>query len=158
MKATRRLPKYASAIAKSAILLIGGGFYVSALAANNLPAGDNKISLTPDDLGIPVKTLADRSDHVLVPVAGLADETTKQSEMDPQSIAPILSLTPRVLNILDQVFATDALSPATSELNDAQPASPVADSDDSQSEKKESVQSIPLLRPQIQSQMYRKDI
>jgi hypothetical protein len=161
MRATGWTDKSPSYIAKSAVLLIGCAFCVNTLAANNMPAGCDEISLTPQELDIPVVPLiASKTDHVLVPAAITNDESADQAEVDPQSIAPMLLLTPRVLNILDQVFATDALTPETSDTDTktTEPASPVADSDDSHSDKKEGVEDNLLLRPQIQSQMYRKDI
>lgn len=124
-----------------------------------MPAGCNDISITPQDLDIPVTTLiANQTEHVLVPAADVEEELADPSEVDPQSIAPILSLTPRVLNILDRVFATDALTPESSDTESTESASPVAGSEDSHSDKKESIDEDLLLRPQIQSQMYRKDI
>jgi len=140
-------------------LLIGCAFCVNALAANNMPAGCNEISMTPQDLDIPVTTLiANKTEHVLVPAAYVEEQLADSSELDPQSIAPILSLTPRVLNILDQVFATDAVTPESSATESAESASPVAGSEDSNSDKKESVAEDLLHRSQIHSQMYRKDI
>ncbi len=159
MRATGWVRKSPSHIAKAAILLSGCAFCVNALAANNMPAGCNDISITPQDLDIPVTTLiANQTEHVLVPAADVEEELADPSEVDPQSIAPILSLTPRVLNILDRVFATDALTPESSDTESTESASPVAGSEDSHSDKKESIDEDLLLRPQIQSQMYRKDI
>lgn len=159
MRATGWVRKSPSHIAKAAILLSGCAFSVNALAANNMPAGCNDISITPQDLDIPVTTLiANQTEHVLIPAADVEEELTDPSEVDPQSIAPILSLTPRVLNILDRVFATDALTPESSDTESTESASPVAGSKDSNSDKKESVEEDLLLRSQIQSQMYRKDI
>lgn len=159
MRATGWVRKSPSHIAKAAILLSGCAFGVNALAANNMPAGCNDISITPQDLDIPVTTLiANQTEHVLVPAADVEEELADPSEVDPQYIAPILSLTPRVLNILDRVFATDAVTPESSDTESTESASPVARSEDSNNDKKESVEEDLLLRPQIQSQMYRKDI
>jgi hypothetical protein len=146
-------------IAKSAILLIGCAIGANAVAANNMPADCNEVSKAPQDLSLPVTTLvANQAEHVLIPVEDPEENLAENAEVDPQSIAPILSLTPRVLNILDQVFATDELTPETLDTESAESASPVAGSEDSNGDKKESVEENPLIRQEIQSQMYRKDI
>jgi len=144
MKAKGRVRQTPPHIAKSAILLIGCALGANAFAANNMP---------------PVTTLvANQTEHVLIPVEDPEESLAEKAEIDPQSISPILSLTPRVLNILDQVFATDELTPETLDTELTESASPVAGSDDSKGDKKESVEVNPLIRQEIQSQMYRKDI
>ena len=159
MKAKGRVRPTPPHIAKTAMLLIGCAIGVNTFAANNMPVDCNDVSLEPQDMAIPATTLvADRTEHVLVPVVDAEETLAEKAEIDPQSIAPILSLTPRVLNILDQVFATDELTAETLDTESTESASPLADSDDSKIEKKESVEENSLLRPEIQSQMYRKDI
>ena len=159
MKAKGRVRQAPPHIAKSAILLIGCAMGVNAFAANNMPADCNDVSLQPQDLDIPVTTLvANQTEHVLIPVEDPEESLAEKAEVDPQSIAPILSLTPRVLNILDQVFATDELTPEKLDTESSESASPVAGSDDAKSDKKESVEENPLIRQEIQSQMFRKDI
>ena len=144
MKAKGRVRQSPPHIAESAILLIGCAMGANTLAANNMP---------------PVTTLvANQTEHVLIPVEDPEENLAAKAEIDPQSISPILSLTPRVLNILDQVFATDELTAETLDTESTESASPVADSDDSKGDKKENVEVNPLIRQEIQSQMYRKDI
>jgi hypothetical protein len=146
-------------IAKSAIVLLGCAFCVNSLAANNMPDGCNEISVEPQEFDIPVKTLiANKTEHVLVPASNVSDKAEDLSEIDPQSIAPIHSLTPRVLNILEQVFATDAATTESTDTESTEPASTVAGSDDGQDDEEARTEAVPLLQPQIQSQMYRKDI
>ena len=159
MKAKGRVRHTPPHIARSAILLIGCAVGVNAFAANNMPADCNEVSVAPQDKSLPVTTLvADLTEHVLVPVEVPEENLAEQAEVDPQSIAPILSLTPRVLNILDQVFATDEFTPETLDTESTESASPVAGSDDGNGDKKERVEENPLVRQEIQSQMYRKDI
>jgi hypothetical protein len=159
MKAKGRVRQTPPHIAKSAILLIGCAIGANTFAANNMPADCNEVSLEPQDLSLPVTTLvANQTEHVLIPVEDPKENLAERAEVDPQSISPILSLTPRVLNILDQVFATDELTPETLDTESTESASPVAGSDDSKGDKKESVEVNPLIRQEIQSQMYRKDI
>lgn len=159
MKAKGRVRHNPPHIAKSAILLIGCAIGVNTFAANNMPADCNEVSLEPQDMGLPVPTLiASQTEHVLDPVENPEERLAENAELDPQSISPILSLTPRVLNILDQVFATDELAPETLDTESTESASPVAGSDDSKNDKKKSVEENALVRQEIQSQMYRKDI
>lgn len=160
MTATGRVLISPSPAVKTAVLLIGCGFCVSALAASNSLVECDEMSQGPQELDIPTQPLtASKADHFLVPPA---DAVYTSPDVDPQAIVPILSLTPRVLSILDQVFDTDVSTDEqtdhlTSKPESSESASPVADRIYGQSDIDAStVEELKL--PQIQQQMYRKDI
>ena len=160
MTATGRVLISPSLAVKTAVLLIGCGFCLSALAASNSLVECDEMSQGPQDLDIPTQPLtASKVDHFLVPPADAVDTSP---DVDPQAIAPILSLTPRVLSILDQVFDTDVTTDVqtdhlTSKPESSESASPVADRVYGQSDIDAST-AEELKLPQIQQQMYRKDI
>ena len=154
MTATGRVSRSPSAAVKTAVLLIGCSICFSTLAANNSLVECDEMSQDPQNLDIPTQALtASKADHFLVPPADV---------VDPQAIAPILSLTPRVLSILDQVFDTDVsideqAEHLTSKPESSESASPVADHVYGQSDIEASTEEE-LKLPQMQQQMYRKDI
>jgi hypothetical protein len=78
--------------------------------------------------------------------------------------APVLNLTPRVANILRDIFRTQNDAPANTDLGGTVPSSPVADSVDD-ADVPESDKKLPSatgsdqgILPSFQQRMYRKDI
>lgn len=160
MTATGRVSRSPSPAVKTAVLLIGCGICSSTLAANNSLVECDEMSQGPQDLDIPSQALtASKADHFLVPPADAIDT---MPGVDPRAIAPILSLTPRVLSILDQVFDADVttdeqLDYLTSKPESSESVSPVAEHVSGQSDIEASAEEE-LKLPQMQQQMYRKDI
>ena len=160
MTATGRVSRSPSPAVKTAVLLIGCGICFSTLAANNSLVECDEISQGPQVLNIPSQALtASEVDHFLVPPADAIDT---MPGVDPQAVVPILSLTPRVLSILDQVFDADVATDEqadhlTSKPESGESVSPVADHVYGQSGIEASAEEE-LKLPQMQQQMYRKDI
>jgi len=141
---------------KTAVLLIACVFSVNALAASNSLVECEEMSQDSQNLDISTQTLSARkTDHILVPAANTANESLELAELDTQSITPILSLTPRVMSILDQVFESEEAVAEEMKPEPSDSESPVADyviKPDESSVKEE----LELL--QIEDQMFRKDI
>ena len=159
MTATARARKTPSPAAKTVVLLIGCAFGLNALAANNVLNDCDEMSQDSSDLIVPVPSLnadlnTNRADHFLVPPADLL---ANLADIDPQAISPILSLTPRVSNMLDQVFETDSDTSGLMKSESNEAASPVAEHVYKQ--KASEISSDEELQlPQIQQRMFRKDI
>jgi hypothetical protein len=149
--------------AKLAVLLVGCAFWLSSLAANNSLVESDELSQDPPGFHIASPALSARkTDLFLVPPTDTADHTTDLADVDLYSIAPVLSLAPRVSSILDQVFAIDATTDrepdqTASEPENSESALPVADYVNSRRDS-ETGKEEDLKLPQIQQQMYRKDI
>ena len=142
--------------AKTVVLLIGCAFCVNSLAASNSLVECDELSQDPQNLDLPTqKLIASKTDHFLVPPADALVESRALTDTDPKTIAPILSLTPRVSNILDRVFAIDAAASRLPEADKGESALSVADHVKSESDAGE-LEDNEL--PKIQQQMYRKDI
>jgi hypothetical protein len=155
--------KSPSVTAKMAVSLVGCAFWLSSLAANNSLVESDELSQDPPAFSIASPALSARkTDLFLVPPMDTANNTTDLADVDLQSIAPVLSLAPRVSSILDQVFAIDATTDGepgqtTSEPESSESASPVADYVNSRRDS-ETGKEEDLKLPPIQQQMYRKDI
>jgi hypothetical protein len=160
MATTAWARKSPSVTAKLAVLLVGCAFWLSSLAANNSLVESKELSQDPAGPHFASPALSAREvDLFLVPPTDTADQKT---DVDLQSIAPVLSLGPRVSGILDQVFAIDATTggdpeQTTSEAESSESALPVADYVNSRRDS-ETGKDEDLKLPQIQQQMYRKDI
>jgi hypothetical protein len=163
MATTAWVRKFPSIIAKLAVLLVGCAFWLSSLAANNSLVESDELSQDPAGFHIASPTQSARkADLFLVPPTDTANNTTDLADVDLQSIAPVLSLAPRVSDILDQVFAIDATTDGepdqtTSEPESSESALPVADYVNSR-RNSETGKEEDLKLPQIQQQMYRQDI
>ena len=156
---TARARKTPSPAAKTVVLLFGCAFGLNALAANNVLNDCDEMSQDSRDINVSVQSLSadlntNRADHFLVPPA---DSLADLANIDPQTISPILSLTPRVSNLLDQVFETDSDTSNLIRTESSEAASPVADSFNKQ-KNSELGSEEELELPQIQQRMFRKDI
>jgi hypothetical protein len=117
-------------------------------------------------LDVPMQSLKiDAVDHYQVDTSEDDIEAIDLALIDAESVAPLLSLKPRVASIADRVFSTDpvkassddetshSMSPlAERKLAPTRMTSPVTDSDTDLPEKHE------VAVPTMQEQMYRKDI
>jgi len=158
MTATARARKTPSPAAKTVVLLIGCAFGLNALAANNVLNDCDELPQDSRDLISPVQPLnANKTDHFLVPPADSLDSLTDLADIDPRTISPILSLTPRASILLDQVFETDSDASDLTKPKSNKSASPVADYVNKQNES-EIGSDEELALPQIQQRMLRKDI
>ncbi len=148
-----------SRTAKTAVLLLGCVFGLNTLAANNILSECDEMSQVPQNLVVPVRPLDIRmTDLILAPPADDALESLSGlAAIDARAITPVLSLTPRVSDLLDQVFAVDADTSDLTETEPGESASPLADFDAPQNDSVLSSDEE-LEPPQIQQRMYRKDI
>ena len=156
MTARAEAGKSSSPAAKTAVLLIVCVFSVNSLAASNSLVECEEMSQDSQNLDVSTQTLsAKKTDHILVPAADTAIESPELAELDTQSIVPILSLTPRVMSILDQVFESEEAMAEEMEPEPSESESPVADYaiNHDESNVKEELQLL-----QIEDQMFRKDI
>ena len=156
MTARAEAGKASSPAVKTAVLLIGCVFSVNSLAASNSLVECQEMSQDSKNLDVSTQTLsAKKIDHILVPAVDTANESPELAELDTQSIVPILSLTPRVMSILDQVFESEEAVAEEMEPESSESASPVADYGikPNDSNVKEELQLL-----QIEDQMFRKDM
>ncbi len=141
--------------------MLGCLFGLNALAANNILPECDEMSQVPQNLVVPVRPLDVRmTDLILAPPADDALESLSElAAIDARAIAiaPVLSLRPRVSDLLDQVFAVDADTSETTKTEPGESASPLADFDAPQNDSVLSSDEE-LEPPQIQQRMYRKDI
>jgi len=163
MATTAWARKSPSAVAKMAVLLAGCAFWLSSPAANNSLIENDRLSQEPQSSHIASPDLsAPEADLFLVPPTDTANNTTDLANAGRRSFVPVRSLAPRVSSILDQVFALDATTngepdQTTSEPESSESASPVADYVDSRRNDEAGTEED-LKLPQVQQQMYRKDI
>jgi hypothetical protein len=122
----------------------------------------DQVSRDLKSLEVPATALTvDRVDHAHAdPVAANPDSIDERTSVT-DSVAPILYLTPRVTNIVRDVFGTtsEELPEQTALQRSTSPGAPMADADQ-KAEKTESsdVENETSDLPRFQQQMYRKDI
>lgn len=150
--------KFPSPAAKTAVLLVGCAFYGQSMAANNsLVECDELSQAASQTLDMPTTALtAIMADHYLVPPVDAVVRNADEADADSQALTPLLSLTPRVSSILDQVFAVDSEAADKEAMKEALPkvlVAPVADHKNLSDNEE-----VDLVIPQNQQQMYRKDI
>jgi len=162
MTARAWVRKSPSPAVRTAVLLIGCAFFGQSMAANNsLVECDDLSRAASQTLNAPIPSLiAIMADHYLVPPVDEVVQTLDGADADSQALTPLLSLTPRVSNILEQVFAVDSEAADSGAKEDALPkvlVAPVA-GHNSLSDDEDGGPQMDMAIPQNQQQMYRKDI
>jgi len=150
-----------------ALLLFGCGLGMNVLAASSpvvIPVENvrgvhnREVSAKP----YPITAV----DHVLVDTSGGLGESIDLTGKDLKIAAPVLSLTPRAVSLMDRIFATGETqgAPAVSGANSAVDGENTEQSeshDDSvvtQSLRQQSSEEAEISGPGLQQRMYRKDI
>ena len=134
----------------------------ASLAASPSIVPCDQVSRDLKSLEVPAAALTvDRVDHATAdPVAANPDSIDEQISVT-DSVAPILYLTPRVTNIVRDVFGTtsEELTDEAALHRSTSPGAPMADADQ-KAEKIEAsdVENESSDLPRFQQQMYRKDI